>query len=969
MTKRPQIRMTAKERARLAALARYEILDTEPEEAFDRLTRLASKLTGNPIALVSLIDHSRQWFKSKVGLEASETDRALAFCDHAIRGHDILHVPDATKDKRFSDNPLVTGEPGIRFYAGAPLQTSDGYNLGTLCVIDTEPKQLSANDKSILTDLADLVVDELELRRTSRQLNDSNARLHDAISSMSEGYIQFDTDDRLVLANPAFHAMFPALADILAPGLRYQDMVKQVIERGCITFGDTTPSNLAEQRRANRSSATAPFILQLSDQRWIQIADNRTSNGGTVSVLTDISETKAREQQLKRLEDILSSDDQTPAYQIPQLLEFGCDVLGFDMGIQSRITDNVYKPEHAYLKSDGIADLPDFETSQTFCHVVVNTRNILHLPDAAASEYANHPCHADMGIRSYIGAPLMLGNEVHGTMNFSSQNPRPPLRSQDIARFQIIVQWINIIMQREKDLHALIRQRELAKDANRAKSQFLAMMSHEIRTPLNGLLGTMSLLRRTSMTDEQQEMLGVAQLAGQTLMEVINDILDFSKLEADRMELEIIPFEIRPLLRNAIDILSPQARSKNLDIIKQVDDSIDGYWLGDPSRIRQILINLVGNAIKFTEQGSVIVSATMHKPAEVIFAITDTGAGIPKDRQKLLFKEFSQIDASINRQHGGSGLGLAISRKLVELMNGEIWVESQTGKGSTFKFTIPVEATAPPAETEQSFFAGQAQESSEHVFTPLAVLVAEDNSANQFLMRKAITSFGHQIDIASDGQEAINLACAKPYDIILMDIQMPNVDGIQAMQQIHKLLDEPPPVIAMTAQAFREDRYKLLEAGFDGYRPKPVDLEALESYLRRLSIEKYGADQQFVASVSEDSPTAIEEPILDTQNLDYLAAAVGKNDIKELIQTFSTNTTERVLKITEALSSKNLKAVVDEAHSLAGAAANMGAIRIHSIAREIEHGEDISQMSESFSKLKQQLALAHNAFTDYLEKI
>jgi len=317
------------------------------------------------------------------------------------------------------------------------------------------------------------------------------------------------------------------------------------------------------------------------------------------------------------------------------------------------------------------------------------------------------------------------------------------------------------------------------------------------------------------------------------LLTIINDILDFSKIEADKMELENQPFDLHECVEGTLDLLMTEATEKGLRLTSRIDEQVPAVIIGDMTRLRQILINLIGNAIKFTQKGEVVVSANARKDDQLHFSVRDTGIGIPPDRMDRLFQSFSQVDASITRRYGGTGLGLAISKRLCELMGGTMWVESEVGVGSTFHFTIQAE-TAPgvapvyPQKAPQA--AAQPQfDSKMGERLPLHILLAEDNAVNQKLALHLLERMGYRADVAANGLEVLEALQRQPYDVILMDVQMPEMDGLEATRYIRRELemDAPLRIIAMTAGATKEDREECLAAGMDDYISKPIRVEEL----------------------------------------------------------------------------------------------------------------------------------------------
>jgi signal transduction histidine kinase/ActR/RegA family two-component response regulator len=519
---------------------------------------------------------------------------------------------------------------------------------------------------------------------------------------------------------------------------------------------------------------------------------------------------------------------------------------------------------------------------------------------------------------------------------------------------------------------------ELA-EASRAKSQFVANMSHEIRTPMNGVIGMASLLETTPLRPEQRDYVETIASSGRALMRIIDDILDFSKIESGHLALEKVDFDCRQLVREVWRLFAPLAQAKGLGFASAVDEGVAPVLRGDPGRLRQALVNLVGNALKFTDRGQVTVRVREEgdesETSQVLrFEVRDTGIGIEPDALARLFQPFAQADGSTTRRFGGTGLGLVISKRLVELMGGQLGVMSEPGEGSVFWFTAPLERStraaleaaggAPPLETGVASAAPVAS-------TPPPssapgrgrVLVAEDNPVNQRVAARMLERLGYEVDVASTGKEAVAAFERRPYAAILMDGQMPETDGFEATRLIRaRETDRHTAIIAVTASAMQGDRERCLAAGMDDYVAKPISPDQLQEVLRRWIPEEARPATLLPprpASTAADTGTPV-----DWAALAELVAMTRPDFLRELLAIFFRDTRQTLHELREAFARHDLTSWKNMLHKLRGSCATLGARTMVRLTSDMEELDDkgLAAVGETLLvALEDEFAVVHHA--------
>lgn len=721
------------EAARVQALQGLEILDTAPEERFDRLTRIAQHILQVPIALVSLVDTQRQWFKSRQGLDATETPRDISFCGHAILGADVFVVTDTADDPRFADNPLVTGAPNIRFYAGAPLTLRNGLCVGTLCAIDSQPHQVSEGQLAALRDLAQCVVEELE--RVRRQKSDAEASLIQAryvqmVESSPDAIISSRMpDDHITSWNPAAQRL----------------------------FGYTEPEAMGQ-----------PMSMLIPPERAAEARDivARVMNG----------------ERIEQYETVRIRKDASPvevSFSFSPVMDSAGVIVGVskiarditDRKNQERIAQERAQQTQAILDNviDGIITIDDRGTVKSLNRAaiaifgygteeVIGNNVNMFMPEPYHSEhdgYLNN--YRSTGVPRIIGT----GREVVGRRKDGSTFP------MDLAVSRSVHQGRPLFI-------GLVRDITERKRVEQMKAEFVSTVSHELRTPLTSINGALGLVcggALGAMSEQAKTMLDIAYKNSQHLTHLINDLLDMEKLAAGKVRFDMQAQELMPLVEQSVE--STRAYAQPLQVQLVLTERADGVRVRvDASRLQQVLSNFLSNAAKFSPTGGQVDVVVRQAQGVARVAVIDHGPGIPAEFRGRIFQKFSQADSSDTRQKGGTGLGLAISKELIERMNGVVGFESQEGQGASFYFDLPV-LTEPLQATGGAIgdLSGDTR-----------LLVVEDDPDIARLLVMILSGAGYSADVAGTAEQALKLLDERSYAAMTLDLQLPDASGVSLIR-------------------------------------------------------------------------------------------------------------------------------------------------------------------------------------------
>ncbi len=793
---------------RLQSLLSYNILDTPKEEEFEGLVQLIAIICDVPTAIISLIDDKRQWYKAKIGIELDEVLLGDSFCQYTVVQDEILEITDTLLDERVNNNPYVTAEDGIRFYAGIPLRASDGHNIGTICVVDKMPKKLTEKQRKGLMLLTDQVMMLIEARRKNKRLGgELDAILLQKINDVQRKLLQ-----KSVEFNELLHA------------------------------------------------------IQLSN-----------------SVVEFSPEGKI----LKANEKFLNS----VGYSLEELLGAHHAVL---LNEEDKVVNNAFwqNLKNGNYKSGRVKRI------------------------------------AKDGSEVYLQA---------------SYNPILDIENQ-------VVKVIKISQDITKETEAeqtIIQAKLLAERLNAQKDDFIANMSHELRTPIHAILGFTQLLMEQEVDHAKMNQLQIIKTAGDSLLYIINDILDLSKIESGAFLIDRSKFELQSLIKNVFSILHLKAHQKKINFNFEIDPEVPYQIVGDHNRLIQVLINLLGNAVKFTNQGGVHLHISVQENAEnkyLKFIVSDTGIGVPSDKLDLIFERYSQADESISQKYGGTGLGLNISKQLIEKQQGTITVESELGVGSKFIFLIPLIKVqeAEINDIKQKIF-------NPEIHKELRILICEDNELNQRYLKAIFTNSPFNVKLAFNGIIGIEAFEQDTFDLVMMDLQMPEMDGYQATKHIRETLKSDVPIIAMTANFLFNEKEKCLKNGMNDYLSKPFSKDELFNKIGQWSDFTYNTEYDLKTTFTKDN-----EKIINLSTLEELSVG-NENFMNELIGLFLRDGKIMYEQLESSCQNENWEVLKATAHKMKTSFGIVGADI--GLLQTIEYAEKFTQpiLEPRIEMLKEQL--------------
>lgn len=864
-------------------LEAYQILDTEDERPYNSIVELAAELCQMPMAMITLLDSSRQWFKAKIGLDLRETSREFSFCNYTIKSDDVLEVHDTLSDDRFATNPFVTGYPMVRFYAGAPLISEDGYRIGALCVMDTKPGKLTTLQRRTLHLLAGEIMLHIESAKRNRELQrhlvaaqeyqemfNHSGDLHCILNEAGQidfvnnsvvdilGYTVEEVKGKYIWDFCPPHErerVLPDIQDALSRGLENIKLEISVVtrhgelkvfswnsvirgQRWLINGRDITHQKqnqrMLEQLSLVASHVNNGVVINDADNRAIWV--NNAFENITGYSAADVLGKRVGDLLLRNYADnptLLYARDQTaerksfsvvvPAHRkdlTPLWLSVMNTIVLNERGDVEKTID-ILTDITEHKESESQNETLSLALSKSSVGIVVRDSanrvvwfndafeeitgycidefrgkhlgDILIGPDTLMEDYKKAK-DAFAKQETYELENLFYTKRGDKVWLYLSNTPLFNAVGEMDRQVCIVVD----ITERKVAEQELIAAREEAIKLGKAKENFLSVMSHEMRTPLNAIIGISRILLEEDPLERQLENLNMLRFSTENLLMLINDVLDYTKIETGNLKLELRPVNLKKVVSSTVESLQFKVDRNKVSMRLKIDERIPELVIADRTRVYQILMNLLGNAVKFTEQGEILTSLSLvskdDQSATIKFDVSDTGIGISKEKLGYIFESYTQESADTTRKYGGTGLGLSITRRLIQLYGSEIFVRSEKGMGSSFYFTIRFER---PGEADLENDAAQTQT----ISLPSHILIVDDNPINRMVAQKTVARWGIKSDTAENGQQALEMVKSKDYDLILMDLHMPVMDGYEATRLIRALPNlkyKELPIIALT---------------------------------------------------------------------------------------------------------------------------------------------------------------------------
>jgi len=868
------------EAQRLAALRNLQILDTEADPAFDNLTQVAASLFNVPMVLVSLVDEHRQWFKSRIGILAPQLPRQDSFCSYAVQSDKLFIVENALLDPRFAHTPFVSGSPHIRFYAGMPIRSEDGFNVGTFCLIGTEPRQLSDIEQHHLILLARqaeqllyLHYRTIQLALQTQQSTASNARYAAIIESAAAGIVRIDGRGRILQLNDsALRMLGYQPEEVLGQNVKmlmperwatqhdeYLAAYQTTGEKHVIGIG----REVAAQHKDGTQIPVHLAVSEVQHQGDLTASESREFIG-ILSDLRAVAAAREREQQERSLLQVLHRGltDYHALLSGNTLWQFLKEALKeLTQSEYALIGEVICREGSPALKIHAISDLSWNEPTRQLMQKLRDGEMFLSNPDSMLGQVfaggqtvlSNNMLDDSRGgalpkghpvLHRYLGVPIIDRGEVIGMYAIANAQ-------QDYD--DVLIDWlkpftstcallINLyrqINEQERFTEELKVARDLAERSSKAKTDFLSSMSHELRTPLNAILGFAQLLGngKQPLAERQQRQVDQILRSGSHLLNLINEVLDLARIESGHTQVSLEPINLQEVIEETLEIVRALAVNQNIGLQVQLEGTQNCLVEADYTRLKQILINLLSNAIKYNRLAGTVILRCQLRENRVHISVSDTGIGIAAEQMSMLFEPFNRLGAQ-NSSIEGTGVGLALTRKLARLMQTDIFVESTVGEGSVFCFELPLVSisSARPLDTA----AVPESATRESAAKKHQVLYIEDNPENQRLMQDIFSEIATaQLRCVCSAEAGFEIACSEQPHLILLDIDLPGMNGFQAGRMLkNNPLTSKIPLLAISASCSAEDQQQASALGFAGFYSKPFNLHALAEHIQQLLSEQ-----------------------------------------------------------------------------------------------------------------------------------